>query len=102
MCSSCWTFSSKGVVESILRRRNITTPLSPQQLVDCSKDGCWGCNGGWPQNALDYVKANGLAATSSYKYTAKEGTCQYNKTTMAFAKTLNQTFYLNTKGKSSR
>ena len=35
--------------------------LSEQQLVDCTRfKGNFGCRGGWTQNALDYVKINGI------------------------------------------
>lgn len=36
--------------------------LSEQQLVDCQKSGSYGCDGGWPKNALDFASASGLVA----------------------------------------
>jgi C1A family cysteine protease len=100
-CGSCWTYSSKGVVEAILRRKNIKTPVSSQQLVDCSKEECWGCDGGWPQNALNYIKSNGSASQSSYPYKGEDGTCSYDQS-KKLDLNLNQThlFYLN--GKSDQ
>ena len=47
-CGSCWAFSACGVMESWLLMKGISTIVSPQQLVDCSKKyGNQGCNGGF-------------------------------------------------------
>ncbi|KAM3128679.1 hypothetical protein pb186bvf_019247 [Paramecium bursaria] len=52
--------------------------LSEQQLLDCSTwaDINFGCNGGMPARALNYVKRNGITTEAAYKYTAVQGTCQ--------------------------
>jgi cathepsin L len=76
LCGSCWAFAAKGVVEAVLRRHNITTPVSAQQMVDCSKeDG--GCDGGWPKAALDYLKDKGFASERNYEYKGKDQACSY-------------------------
>ena len=49
--------------------------LSEQQLVDCTKSKNWGCRGGWPQYALDYVKIEGIAYEKEYPYVAKDQNC---------------------------
>lgn len=46
--------------------------------MDCDKqDG--GCNGGWPDTAMTYVKnAGGQEGEAHYAYTAKNGQCAFN------------------------
>ncbi len=79
-CGSCWAFSATGVMESWAKiTGKVTNNLSEQQLVDCSHaQGNQGCNGGWPANALNYVKAYGIATETEYKYVAKDQSCQKN------------------------
>lgn len=54
--------------------------MSPQQLVDCSHHETYGCSGGLPPFALDYVRKNGIASDDEYPYYGYERTCEYNKT----------------------
>jgi C1A family cysteine protease len=94
---SCWAYSTKGVVESMLRRRGINESVSPQQLVDCSKDSCWGCSGGWPKYALDYFKDNGFTSETKYPYFGYQRNCTYDKN-MTLPGALNHTYNINTAG----
>jgi len=76
-CGSCWAFSTTGVMEG---RAEIATgtlrSLSEQELVDCSKDGCYGCSGGWPYKALNYIYHNGgICTEADYSYKGVDGTC---------------------------
>lgn len=98
-CGSCWAFSAKGVIEAALRRIGVNDPVSPQQLVDCSKINCYGCKGGWPKYALDYFKANGSATKASYPYNMSAGECRYTKS-MSLPTVLNHTYNVNTNGES--
>lgn len=75
MCGSCYAFASVGVVEGVMLRKNLTTRLSVQQIVDCDKVD-EGCNGGEPINALKWAKRNGLASAAEYPYTSNEDKCQ--------------------------
>jgi cathepsin L len=79
-CGSCWAFATAAVVESwwfiSQGLQGTIKDLSAQQLVDCSKDTCYGCQGGWPYKALEYVEQKGLCSWSDYKYTARDGTCR--------------------------
>jgi len=79
-CGSCWAFATAGALESWWFIKNGFTgtiqDLSAQQLVDCSKDTCYGCQGGWPYKALEYVESKGLCSWGSYPYTARDGTCK--------------------------
>lgn len=83
-CGSCWSFSTTGVLEGT---NQITTgqlvSLSEQQLVDCdTADGNQGCSGGWPYNALDYIKNNGACTESSYPYHASGMRCAQSSCTL--------------------
>jgi len=79
-CGSCWAFATAGVLESWWFIKNglagTIADLSAQQLVDCSKDTCYGCQGGWPYKALEYVESKGLCAWGAYPYTARDGQCK--------------------------
>lgn len=81
-CGSCWAFSATGALESAHAKKtgNLTT-LSEQNLVDCAaKFGCHGCEGGWMNAALEYVKYNdGIDSEDSYPYSATDGVCSYTK-----------------------
>jgi len=80
-CGSCWAFSATEAVETATFLAGKTLPiLSPQEIVDCDKtDG--GCNGGDTPTAYEFViKEGGLESEASYPYTAKDGTCKFDKT----------------------
>ncbi|CAH8362398.1 unnamed protein product [Eruca vesicaria subsp. sativa] len=80
-CGSCWTFSTTGALEAAYHQafgKGIS--LSEQQLVDCAGAfNNFGCNGGLPSQAFEYIKFNGgLDTEEAYPYTAKNGTCKYS------------------------
>jgi len=74
-CGSCWAFSTTGTLESWAMIAGKQADLSEQQLVDCTRPTNYGCQGGWPYVALQYVTKNGIASQSEYPYTAKDGAC---------------------------
>jgi cathepsin L len=84
-CGSCWAFSATGSVEGInaIKGKKIDDiSSSEQQLVDCSGSyGNYGCNGGLMDSAFDYIikSSKGLDSESSYPYTAKDGSCKFNR-----------------------
>ncbi|XP_051113846.1 cysteine proteinase 3-like [Andrographis paniculata] len=80
-CGSCWTFSTTGALEAAYSQKfgkNIS--LSEQQLVDCAGAfNNFGCNGGLPSQAFEYIKYNGgLETEEAYPYTGKDGDCKYS------------------------
>jgi len=101
-CGSCWTFSATASLESRWAIKYGYVPkLSEQNIVDCCHTGNSdqsGCNGGWYNNAWDYVASSkghavgeitgtnqnalpkpypGQDYLSGYPYTAKPGTCAF-------------------------
>ena len=77
-CGSCWAFATVASIEGLYQiTGHPLTDFSEQQIVDCDKAN-YGCQGGWPYKALQYVQQNGLELQTDYPYTAKDGVCQYN------------------------
>ncbi|KAF4141653.1 Papain family cysteine protease [Phytophthora infestans] len=74
-CGSCWAFASLGALEAaqcIANGQKNVPAYSEQQLVSCdTKD--FGCNGGAPVYAMQYLRDNGVCTDSSYPYTSVEG-----------------------------
>merc|ERR1712048_33197 len=75
-CGSCWAFGTLGNVEHLHKlKTGSTVNLAEQQLVDCSKRNN-GCSGGRPDWALSYLSGKSIYTTSSYPYTARDGSCK--------------------------
>jgi C1A family cysteine protease len=77
-CGSCWAFSAVGTVESAYAlAAGKLGSYAEQQLVDCdTTGGSEGCNGGFNQYGISYIGSTGIAAESSYPYTATDGSCR--------------------------
>ncbi|KAF7836814.1 thiol protease aleurain-like [Senna tora] len=85
-CGSCWTFSTTGALEAAYAQafgKNIS--LSEQQLVDCAGAfNNFGCHGGLPSQAFEYIKYNGgLETEKAYPYTGKGGSCRFSAENVA-------------------
>ena len=79
-CGSCWSFATIATIESryAMKNKKFAT-FSEQQIVDCSTQN-HGCNGGWPEKALNYVYQNGgIDYSSNYPYTGYDGYCRANQ-----------------------
>lgn len=75
LAGRCWAFSAVAAVEGINQiKTGELVPLSEQQVLDCSADGNYGCNGGRMDSAFEYI--GGIAAEDSYPYTASQNMCQ--------------------------
>lgn len=75
-CGSCWAFGTFGNVEHLHKlKTGSTVSLAEQQLVDCSTQNS-GCNGGRPDYACTYLAGKPIYTTSSYRYTATDGSCK--------------------------
>ncbi|KAJ8561620.1 hypothetical protein ON010_g8062 [Phytophthora cinnamomi] len=74
-CGSCWAFASIGALEAaqcIANGGKKASKYSEQHLVSCdTKD--YGCGGGAPVYAMEYIRDNGVCTESSYPYTSVEG-----------------------------
>jgi len=93
-CGSCWAFSATETIESYWYLSGHTmVPLSIEQIVDCDTT-CYGCGGGWPYLAYQYIEgAKGQDTGASYPYTAEggnSGTCAFNAANVA-AQVMNYT-----------
>jgi len=78
-CGSCWAFSAIGAMETLyFIDHGELVLLSEQNFVDCVRDGCEGCNGGWMDTAFEYSARNGVLTGDDYPYKAKDQVCQYD------------------------
>jgi len=93
-CGSCWAFSTTGNVEGqhALKTKKLVG-LSEQNLVDCDHEcsiydgqqSCdAGCEGGLMMNAFQYIfKNGGIDSEDSYAYEGEDGSCRFNKQSVA-------------------
>jgi len=73
-CGSCWTFSATGNIEGQwFLAEHPLMGLSEEELVQCAT-GDYGCQGGWPDSAFEWVISNGgINAEGAYPYTSGSG-----------------------------
>jgi C1A family cysteine protease len=71
-CGSCWAFATIGALESaILVAGGSSSDLSEEYLVSCFYAGTKedGCQGGWPDQAAEFIAKNGVPTESALPYT---------------------------------
>jgi C1A family cysteine protease len=77
-CGSCWAFAATGALESITmiasNKPGANLDLSEQVMVSCDTAN-QGCNGGYPDEAANYIKNPGLPVDSCFSYTATDAPC---------------------------
>ncbi|XP_031109821.1 cysteine proteinase 3-like isoform X2 [Ipomoea triloba] len=84
-CGACWAFSTTGALEAAYAQASgKPISLSEQQLVDCAGAfNNYGCQGGLPSYAFEYIKYNGgLDTEQSYPYAGKDGVCKFTSGTI--------------------
>jgi len=80
-CGSCWAHAATEQVEyAVAVATNTLTPLSRQNLVDCTPNpnqcgGTGGCEGATAELGFAYVANKGMASEASYPYQGTDGTC---------------------------
>jgi len=84
-CGSCWSFSTTGSIEGAYQIKYGTLEsFSEQNLVSCDNTDA-GCNGGWMDDAFEWMKGNGgICTEADYPYTSgdtgQSGSCAQNCT----------------------
>jgi len=77
-CQSCWAFSSVSAVELLTNlyfNQNLSLDLSEQEVLSCT-GGVNNCvEGGYSEDALNYIKNNGVTNESDFPYTATDNNC---------------------------
>ncbi|XP_076888222.1 vanillin synthase-like [Bidens hawaiensis] len=82
-CGACWTFSTTGALEAAYAQAyGKPVNLSEQQLLDCAGDyNNFGCKGGLPSQAYEYIMYNGgLDTEEAYPYIGEDDRdCEYSQ-----------------------
>lgn len=52
--------------------------FSEQQLIDCAHNDNYGCSGGLPSYAFNYIRDHGISSEEIYPYVALDDTCYFS------------------------
>ncbi|CAJ0565920.1 unnamed protein product, partial [Mesorhabditis spiculigera] len=79
-CGSCWAFATSAAVETQMNYKNnrtgaIRRAYPEQYLVDCATNN-YGCGGGWPSAAMEYIREYGTPRGAAYPYAGKVTKCK--------------------------
>jgi len=78
-CGGCWAFAPVGLFEGLIRMMTgKITDLAEQQLIDCIPSGSCS-SGGWPPDAMDYMRDNGIVLEQYYPLTYIDGPCNVQR-----------------------
>lgn len=75
-CGSCWAFGATEALSdrfNIFSNNTVNVVLSPQDLVSCDGDN-YGCDGGYPILAWQYMQSLGVVTDDCYPYASGNGT----------------------------
>jgi hypothetical protein len=95
-CGSCWAFSAVGAMESAQAiAGNFTWPqkgdgigYSEMEVVDCTPD-CFGCQGGWPRSAYNFIVSNGgIDSEADWPYFGNVDGCDAGRRTLELVATV--------------
>jgi PKD repeat protein/C1A family cysteine protease len=76
LCGSCWAFAVTGATEAMVNlyfNQQLNLDLAEQELVSCS--GAGSCSGGYPYQALDFIKNNGIIDEFTFPYVEDNSSC---------------------------
>ncbi|EGG20903.1 hypothetical protein DFA_00770 [Cavenderia fasciculata] len=74
-CSSCWAMTATGVLADrlcVASGGKVKKVLSPQELIDCDRNGNLGCGGGRLDTPLAYFRDNGVVTEKCESYKATQ------------------------------
>lgn len=78
-CGSCWSHAALGAMEARWNIQNgdpsLDIDLSEQWLIDCHHEGAVGCGGGAPEQALDFIAANGVPSEACDPFLGHNDVC---------------------------
>jgi hypothetical protein len=76
-CGSCWDFAAVGAGEVAAIKAGkgtaATTNWSEQHVLNCGRNG--GCQGDWPETALEQIRGAGIADERDVPYTGRPTAC---------------------------
>lgn len=73
-CGACWAFATITAVESCVNilNKHKSTLFSIQRVVDCDTQSA-GCDGGQIENAINFIKREGVMLDNSYPFVTRLG-----------------------------
>eukprot|EP01133_Synstelium_polycarpum_P018953 gene18953-22681_t len=78
-CGNSAAFTAVGIAQSrVAMKKGVRPNMSKQQIIDCARNQN-GCNGGYVNDALLYIRDEGIMKETDYTYQANAGTCRVDK-----------------------
>ncbi|CDO96765.1 unnamed protein product [Coffea canephora] len=79
-CGKSWTIPAVDAVEGLTKiKTGKLYTLSVQEILDCDGGGHNGCEGGFTDDAFQFIKQHGLTTESNYPSKGNVGTCDTKK-----------------------